>query len=88
MLHIMSGLKPLPLDPRVPARDRARFASRFARRCCLAERRLVGGTLPPEDERPLGRFDVIVMALVRGGGEAARQVRCSAAIELGFGVRT
>src|ERR1700690_4125397 len=48
-----------PPEPRVLARARDRFASRLARRCCRAERRLVGGTLLPEEWRPLGRLEVI-----------------------------
>jgi hypothetical protein len=53
-----------PDEPRVPARARFLLASREAMRCCLAERRLVGGTALPEDGRPLGRLDVIAISLV------------------------
>jgi hypothetical protein len=58
IVYIIRG----PLEPpelRVPARERVLFASRAARRCCLAERRVVGGTPPPLEGRPLGRLDVI-----------------------------
>ena len=40
-VQTMSVPNPLPEDPDVPARARARLASRLARRCCRAERRLV-----------------------------------------------
>src|ERR1035437_4145909 len=58
-LHRSSELIPPPSDPRVLARVIALFASRLARRCWRAERRLVGGALFPEEGRPAGRLDVI-----------------------------
>jgi hypothetical protein len=56
-VQIMSVPNPLPEDPDVLARASALLASRLARRCCRAERRLVGGALfPVEFGRPLGRL--------------------------------
>src|SRR5450759_2219792 len=62
-LHRSSELIPPPPDPRVLARVMALFASRLARRCWRAERRLVGGALLPEEGRPAGRLDVMPSSL-------------------------
>src|ERR1035437_6104796 len=63
IVYSMSGL-PDPPEPRVPARFRARFASRLRRRCGRAERRVVGGWALPAVERSPGALDVIAFSLV------------------------
>jgi hypothetical protein len=56
-VQTMSVPNPVPEDQDVPARASARLASRLARRCCRAERRLVGGALFPVGlGRPFGRL--------------------------------
>jgi hypothetical protein len=56
----MRSIRELPLEPWVLAFARTRFASLLARRCCRAERRLVGGALLlGAFWRPVGRFTVI-----------------------------
>jgi hypothetical protein len=56
----MRSIREPPLEPWVLAFARARFASLLARRCCRAERRLVGGAvLPGAFWRPVGRLTVI-----------------------------
>jgi hypothetical protein len=85
IVYIISG--PFdPLEPRVLARVRFLFASRWARRCCLAERRLVGGTPPPLEGRPLGRLDVIALDPRVLIDWSAGQVSSSASAASGLGV--
>src|SRR5664279_3792940 len=61
-LQSMSEPRAGPLEPCVLARVRERLASRLARRCCRADRRLVGGAVFLAG-RPAGRLDVIPNSL-------------------------